>query len=292
MQGVSAMVMHLVRMAAAIVFIVACTFLPFLPGGYDGLAVTLSAMARLLGGAGLLLVPIGVLWSIYESTKRSVKQRNPSHQDKGYAFAIALVIASSIVWTVASFGTLAQMGPAAGFVALALGACGIWTIAPRLKRLKNAEAAAFNPTPLYLIVVPIGVWLLQWALAGPATEFSRNRAIANSAKFISDIEHYHSVHGHYPRSLASLWKDYKPSVIGIKEYHYAPSGEAYNVFFEQLTFRLGTREIVMFNKRDEHLLPSHDSDVLQWTPQELAARRGYYAVHDASSPHWKYFWFD
>jgi hypothetical protein len=48
----------------------------------------------------------------------------------------------------------------------------------------------------------------------------------------------------------------------------------------------------MYNKLDEHVMTSHDNDILVRTPAELEARRGYYAVHDASRPHWKYFWFD
>ena len=48
----------------------------------------------------------------------------------------------------------------------------------------------------------------------------------------------------------------------------------------------------MYNLRDEHVMTSHDSDLLQRTPEQLEFRRGYYAVHDARHPHLKYFWFD
>jgi hypothetical protein len=40
------MALHLVRMSIIILLILAGMFLPFLPGEYDGLAVTLSAMAQ------------------------------------------------------------------------------------------------------------------------------------------------------------------------------------------------------------------------------------------------------
>jgi ABC-type xylose transport system permease subunit len=125
-------------MGAMTILIIACMFLPFLPGGYDGFTVTLSGMSQLFGVAGLLLVPIGTLWLIYESRKRAPKNRERSNKDKGYYFAMASVVASSIL----------------------------------------------------------------------------------------------------------------------------------------------------------AIMASHDGDILLWTPQDLYARRGYYAVHHASSPHWKYFWFD
>jgi len=54
----------------------------------------------------------------------------------------------------------------------------------------------------------------------------------------------------------------------------------------------GLARIVMFNPRDEHEMTSHDSDLLRRSPEQLQFRRGYYAVHDAPQPHWKYFWFD
>ncbi len=287
------MVRHIFKMAALTAFIVACTFVPFLPGPYDGLAVTLSGMALMGGTAGLLLVPGGALWLIYESSKRTLKRNRPSHQDKGYAFAIASVVVLSIIAALMALSAFITIGPSLGVGTLALWAYALSRIVTRLKRLKDADVGTFNPTPLYLVIVPLSTTLLQQVLAGPAVEFSRNRTVVNSAQFIGDIEQYHRRYGHYPSSLLAENKDYEPGVIGIKEFHYEPHGNAYNVFFEQPTFfPLGTREIVMYNPRDEQVLPAHDSDRLLWTPQEQAARPGYYAVHDASSPQWKYFWFD
>lgn len=132
------------------------------------------------------------------------------------------------------------------------------------------------------------------AVVAPAIEFSRNRAIRNSARLIADIEQYRAQHGHYPASLLSVWPDYHPGIIGIKEYHHEPSGEAYNLFFEQLASQFGTREFVMYNPRDQQVMTSHKPDLVRLTPQEIALeqRRGHYAVHEAPYPHWKYFSFD
>ena len=81
-------------------------------------------------------------------------------------------------------------------------------------------------------------------------------------------------------------------MTGIEQYHYEPYGDAYNLYFEQAAVPFGTREIVMYNKLDEHHFPSHANDILRWTPEQLRSRKAYYALHDAASPHWKYFWFD
>ena len=286
------MVVHLVRIAAITISIIVCTFLPFLPGRYDGFAVTLSAIAQLFGIAGLLLVPIGVLWLIYELRKRALIHGTLSRKDKGYYFAIASVGALSILASVVSIFAFASSF-SLGFITLALWIYGVSRIVPRLKLLKNAEVGVFTPTPLYLIFVPIVVALFQFALVGPATEFSRNYAIKKSAELINDIEEYHRANGRYPKSLLSLWEDYDPSVIGIERFHYELHGDAYNLFFEQFRLHpLGTREIVMYSKLDEHFIAAHNMDRLTWIGEELEARQGYYAVYDASRPHWKYFWFD
>jgi hypothetical protein len=290
--GASIMVVHLVRMGAMTVLIIACMFLPYFPGGYDGLAVTLSGMSQLFGVAGLLLVPIGALWLIYELRKRAPKNRERSNKDKGYYFAIASLVASSMLAAIVSLVSFINLGLSLWLGVLALWAYCVSRMARRVKRLKNAEIGNFNPAPLYLLVVPTMVALFQFSLVGPATKFSRQYAIRKSAELITDIEEYHQAHGRYPTSLLSLWKDYKPSIMGIEQFHYEPHGDAYNIYFEQLSSRFGTREIVMYNKLDEHFMATHDADILSWTPEELHTRRGYYAVHDASSPHWKYFWFD
>lgn len=91
------MTLHLVRMAGITLLIVLCLFYPFLPGEYDGLAVALSTIAQLFGTAGLLLVPIGVLWLVYEARNRAQRSRNPPQVGRGYYFAMAALIAASIV---------------------------------------------------------------------------------------------------------------------------------------------------------------------------------------------------
>jgi hypothetical protein len=252
-------------------------------------------MAQLFGAAGLLLLPIEVPWLVYEVRKRAQRNRNLPNTGKGYYFAMASLIAASLVALVVSLVIFLGSGISFGVVTLALWFYALSRLIPRLKLLKKAEAENINPAPLYLIFIPIALLLFQVLLAGPVTEFSRNYAITKSAELINEIERHHAVHGRYPSSLLAVNKDYSPSVVGIEKFHYAPNGEAYNLFFEQPTFlfdNLGTREFVMYNKLDEHIMPSHAAWLLEWSLEELAARQGWYAVHDASSPHWKYFWFD
>ena len=285
---------HLVRISAATLLIVACMFLPFMPGGYDRLAVTLSTMSQLFGMAGLLLVPLGAVWLAYELNMRAANARTWRGKDIGYWFALASIGVATFVALIVSLGAFINVGPSLGLGTIALWALCAARFAGTLKTTTNPAGRTFNAAPLYLVVVPIVVAAFKWSFVAPAVEFSRNRAIRDSARLIADIEQYRVANGRYPVSLLSVWEDYRPEVIGVEAYRYEPSGDAYNLFFEQFSDRFGTREFVMYNPRDRQAMTSHKMDRLQLSAQELVREqsRGHYAVHDAAQPHWKYFWFD
>lgn len=286
------MMRHLAGLSAAALLVAACLFLPFLPGEYDGFAATLSAMAQLVGTAGLAVVPLAAIWLAYELTGRMSSTGAPPGPNFGYWLALASMGAAALVALGFSVIAWISVGRSLGLAVFALWAYCAFRLARAVKALKRAEVRPFNPAPLYLIVVPVVAAILTFTQVGRAIEFSRNRAIENSAPLINDIERYRDARGHYPPSLLSLHKDYKPGVVGIDRYQYEPSGDAYNLFFEQLSNRLGTREFVVYNTRGEHAVTSHAMDLLQLTPAQLSYQRGYYAVNNASQPHWKYFWFD
>lgn len=277
-------VLHGVLLVAAAIVVVACIVRPFLPGPYDGLAVALSTMAQLVGVFGLLPALLGVGWLVHELRNRGEPRRS--------RFALAAVIACSIPALALCVVAYATIGVSFGLVALLLF---LYVAARIIPNWKSRRTDRFDPAPLYLVLVPVVALLAQLWLAGPVTELSRNHAIAQSTELIRDVERYHDRHGRYPTALEAVWKDYRPSVAGIKQYDYAAAGDAYNVIFEQPRMVLdifGTREFVVYNPRDEQTIVSHDSWILLLTPERLETSQGWYAVHDAAAPRWKYFWFD
>lgn len=276
------MIKHLLGIVAVVTFILVCTLLPFLPGPYDSLAVPLSSIAQIAGVLGLAVVPFGLIWIAADRSDRFAQRR--------YVFSWAALIVSALVWAAVCLVAVIQSGFVLGVVALVLSVYFALKGWPGLRRVSGRPSAL----PFYLVAVPVTVVVVQFALLERAVTFSRNRAIVNSAPLIEAIEQYRTANGQYPKSLLTVVNDYKPSVIGIREYQYEPHGEGYNLFFEQFTYRFGTQEFVMYNPRDEHVMTVHSIDLLQLTPSQLALdrARGHYAVHDASQPHWKYFWFD
>lgn len=284
-------VRHLAGWAALVALLLAATLLPFLPGRYDVLAVTLSYMAQSAGAAGfLLLVPVGIVWSIAELRQRFRRRRGLPARDLRRPFAVVSLVAATLVALIASFPAF-NSGLSLGLLCLALWARVVVRLAPQ-RPLPDHSPAWFNPAPLYLFLVPLIVLILQRALVPGAVRFSRDHAIRHSAALISDIEAYRATNGHYPSSLLSVWTDYEPNLMGVPRYYYEPSGSAYNLYFEQFTVALDTREIVMYNPLDQHVMTSHDMDLLQFAPEELEPRRGWYAMGESGHPHWKHFLFD
>ena len=132
------LVVHLARIVALTAVIVACMFLPFLPGRYDELAEPLSVMAQFFGWVGLLLVPIGALWLIHESRKGARTTRT------SYYFGVAAVVGLSMVALLVAVGALASAGFALGVSVLVLEIIGISRLVSALRRLRNPELARFT----------------------------------------------------------------------------------------------------------------------------------------------------
>ena len=201
------MTLHLVRMAAITALIVFCTFYPYLPGEFDGLAVALSTMAQIVGLLGVAVAAVGLAWLTYEVRKRAARRRHLPIRTRGYRYALASLIVGSVVAAGAALGA-SMSGRALVLLTLALWGYSVWRFMPGLRQLKHAEPDGFNPVPLYLVIIPTTTLLAQVTLAVPAMEFSRNRAIDTSAELIGDIERYHAAHGGYPKSLSGLHPDY------------------------------------------------------------------------------------
>lgn len=289
------MIKHSIQIGLLTLVAIAAIFYPFFPGSYDSAALSVSTVIQLLEVVGILLMPLGLAWTIHEIAKQSRKKRNLEIKDRSHRFALSALILASILLTPISLLILFGVGISYGVLAIVLWFSTLLRLRPGLRALKATGSEGLNPAPLYLIFIPLLVLVAQILLARPATDASRNQAMANSAEMIAEIEQYHTTYGKYPETLLAVWKDYYPDVVGVEKFHYVPYAGSYNLFFEQprLFFDIfGTREFVVYNPADEHIMLSHTSWFMLLTPDELEEHQGWYAVNDAASPHWKYFWFD
>lgn len=264
-------------------------FLPFLPGRYDSLARTLSFMNQLFSFSGLLLVPLGLFWLWFEITSRKTTRVS---DNKIKRFAIATVLTLGFITIVVSLGALTNNNLSFGILFLAFCFSVLTKTYLKLKRKGSYDNLKIKPAPAYLISIPIIVALVRFAFIETGVQFSREYAIGKSKPLITAIETYYEKNGNYPISLQAIHADILPEIIGIKQFHYEPNGAAYNLFFRQFSDELDVEEVVMYNKLDQHALSAHVLDILEYSGEELALRRGDRHRYKLSTPHWIYIKFE
>ena len=279
------MTKHFVRITGIIALILLCMFLPFLPGRYDGLAVTLSAMMQVFSIVGLLLVPLGILWLWFEMAKRKKTSRHGNHT-KPFIFATLIIL--GLIAFVLSMVPLTNYHVSFGILFFVFS---FYLLVSRYFRIRKAGIASnlkINGIPFYLIIIPTVAAVARFAFISPAVQFSRDYVIKKSEPLIAAIEAHHAKNGTYPISLQALHGDILPGMIGVKQYHYERNGAAYNLYFKQFSDELDVDEIVMYNKSDEHAFAGHVLDILEYSGEELALRRGDRHRYKLSAPHWIY----
>lgn len=268
--------------------VIVCIFLPYFPGEYDSFAVTLSTITQLVVMAALLWVPPGIIWLVYEWKRW--RKRNNSDAGIPKTFTRLSIFIAFLVVAAAALGAFISYTVSVAITILVTGAFILFRVIAGRALTQHTASKRFNTAPFYLVCIPVITFTLRSLLLPPAVSFSRNYAIRQSQLLIADIESYYSKQGHYPVSLRSVWEDYKPSVKGIKRYHYELNGKSYNLFFEQFSQHLTVREIVMYNKLDEQEMYSHNQDLLLLPGDNT--QRGYFTSQPLPQAHWKYFWFD
>lgn len=283
---------HVLRIFGISIVLLACIFLPFLPGDYDATSITLSFMVQLLAIVGPGLVPVGFLWLLYELSRLKKIKSGLPFKDRTRAFSIIALVIAFIAGLAVTVGAFAKHHNFLGFALILLNFYLLFRFISRIGKNTTTGSDRVNPIPYYLIIIPLVLVLTRWMFLEDAVDYSRSRAIRQSQQLIQDLETHYKRTGNYPVSLLAIWPDYKTGVKGIKQYHYEPQGKAYNLYFEQFSYELSVQEVVMYNKLDEQEMTSHAQDLILLTPPELQAQRGYFEVKDLPGSHWKCFRFD
>jgi hypothetical protein len=246
-------------------------------------------MTQLFSLTGFLLVPLGSFWLWSETAKRKTTTV-PDERTKRFATATVLIL--GFITLVVSLGALTDYNLSFGILFLTFCFSLLTRTYLKLKKEGIPDNLKYIPTPIYLITIPIVVALFRFTLIEPAVAFSRNYAIKKSEPLITAIETYYATNGTYPISLQALHSDILPQIIGIKQYYYEPNGTAYNLYFKQFSDELDVEEIVMYNKVDNHAFAAHMLDILEYSGEELALRRGDRHRYKLSTPHWIYIKFE
>lgn len=263
---------HWLQLIALNVVLIICILLPFFPGRYDSLSLPLSVSAQLIGYIGLLLVPIGILWFIQEMRKSGGSPVPLNNWSSGYNYAISASIICTLMSLVFMLVLAVSVGFSAGIIAFIIAA---FILNRQFNAIKDLRSrTGFNVAPLYFIIIPLIALFVSTRLVFPVSNHSRNSAIKQAEKVIVALEKYRTETGNYPTSIDYLYDVPTPEVVGIKEFIYELNGNDYNLSFVQHQHLGATREVVSYNKNDDHKV------------------KGHFASFNTDTPHWKYYWLD
>jgi hypothetical protein len=256
-------------------------FLPYFHGDYDYFAVGISYISQFGAFTSLLFVPIGLICWIMKFFNKGKNEplSNPTYLSKTAFFITVIIVLASAVGAFASNNR---------FSAIAILCAGIYFLLARRKKIMNLFSR--QSTPYYFIFIPLTVIFVRLTFLEKVKDNSTDYAIRQCELLIQDIETYKKTNGHYPVSLLSTIEDYKPLISGIPRFHYELKGDAYNIYFEQISNMLGTEEIVMYNKLDEQEMTVHNQDLLRLPYNSIL--HGHHKVVQIPNQHWKVFYFD
>lgn len=252
--------------------------LPYIPGEYDHFAAGISSVLQFASFATLLFVPAGIYLYIRNSHRRQTTGMPTFAKTAVFTIAIIVIMA----------GALGALVVNNRFSAIIICIAGV--LLPGLNRKKFYSLFSKVFMPYYLVIIPLVVVTVRLTFLEKIKNNSTAFVIQQCEPLIRDIELYKTKNGHYPLSLLSTIEDYKPGISGISRFYYEPKGNAYNIFFEQLSTMVGTQEFVMYNKLNEQEMTVHNQDLLRIPYNNIF--HGHHKVAQLAIPHWKIFYFD
>jgi len=266
---------------------------PFLPGKYDTSGIVFSSFIQVYSGLGLITSIPASFW-IYYSLK--VKKSHHSNEDLIRRQRMALIIYSVITIIILSLAILLTQF-ISRLVCIILFINLLYFSLLLFRKFKSPNQSLTTPVhlPVALTILPVSLIVFQLLISKPLTDWSRNIVIRNSSELIAQIESFKSTTGRYPLTLNAINKDFNTGINSVEKYHYTYDDTAYNIYFEQPRFffdRFGTREFVVYNPKDNHLMISHTVWHIQSGTFQSRIYQGWYASQDIGIPHWKAFFFD
>jgi len=260
----------------------------FLPGPPSKLVIGVSIAGQVAGLAGLLLVPVALIWIIYEAKK--LKAKKPLGWKLPFWMAISSLVIATLIFAVFILGTYLNDGwlTATGvFVFFILGL----SLAIRgISRLKRNNKQRFNPAPLYLFTIPVIAFLTNLYMVKPASEYGRALAIERAQELITAIENYKLREGKYPESISELYvgKVPSPKVMGILKFRYNKINEDYSLSFSQWLDWGSLEVIVLYDKNN--LRNNLKGSYAEWDYSfDICRTNAAFASYDTKFENWRYY---
>lgn len=267
-------------LATAAIACIGIIILPFLPGPPNRFVIGISALTQFAGFFGLVLVPLGVTWMIWQITQRNKKSYNWKVPYILAITATSLSTATFILFNVAMYFNFTSL---TNIAVILTGIVIFYFVIKDLDKLRNRRTYQFNIAPLLLVVIPMTALMSRMFIVGPISAYSRELAIQKGEILISRIEDYKTRNGQYPEKID---ESVSPNVMGILKFRYNKIGDNYSVSFSQWLDFGSLEEIVIYDKDNLHQLinnSAYDYSV------DLHRVNGAFASYNTGYDNWRYY---
>jgi len=263
---------------------------PFFPGPSNSLVIGLSSVSLTLGFFGLLLVPVGVLWIIFEWKKCRQPKENQIDWKPSYLLSIIATIIITGINTIYIPLIYQFEGVLAAGVFVILLCWILHRMIRFIRKIKTQPSRAFIYMPVYLIILPIIAYASNKFLVDPISNFSRTLAIQQSEVLIRAIEEYKNNEGTYPESLESMKGKYieeipESQIMGVTHYRYHKLDDDFTLAFSQWKDGAALEELVIF---DRNPVSRKDYTGFNYKLDRYRALTAF-AGYDAGVKHWRYY---
>jgi hypothetical protein len=281
-----------IKPASIHLLLVVIIILPFMPGPSSNLVIGLSILGQITGFLGLVLVPVGIAWTIAEVVNRK-RQNTTINRNLSYGFAISAIVLGTIIYLLLLVSCFVTGGVLTGISALLPGVFVFYKVVKSTRKLKTVPGFSFNRVPLYLITVPLLALGMRTFVVGPVSKFSRDFAIKRSEQLIASIEQYKERKGRYPESLVELGSGSvpQPFIMGVKKFRYNKIDDQYSISFSQWLEFGSLEEIVLYDKTNLRckfigIYAKYDYEF------DLCRIKGAFAIYDTPHTDWRYYHVD
>ena len=154
------MIKHLLIIAIIVCVASLFIFLPYSPGDYDSSSVIVSMYIQVVCFLGLVLVPIGIMWSIFEIRRYRRESGRFSHIS--YRFTRVALVILFVIFLLADFMLFMNNYLSLAIIILLLTCYFFFRALLFFKNLKNANQISLVPFPVYIICIPLLVFFIRF----------------------------------------------------------------------------------------------------------------------------------
>jgi|GEM_PF-74210 len=266
---------------------------PFLPGPAIKPLIGLSMFGQATGLIGLLLVPVALVWIVYEIRKTKLANGKTLNWRIPYWLSVVSLLIVALALTFLTIAISFQEGVISAIIVFLVFVAVLISAVRGISRLKIKGERKFNTTPVYLLTIPVIAFLTNLFVVKPLSNYSMNVAIQRSHELITSIESYKLKEGKYPESIDDLKGVYfknvpGPRIMGITKFRYNKIDENYSLSFSQWLEWGSLEVIVLYDKNN--LRNNLKGRYAEWDYSfDLCRTKGAFASYDTKFENWRYY---